>query len=121
VIGTWWPVVKPKGLSRPAWRWTAPAIVLLACAVALFLIHAGRRAPLKQIAEITSAHAAATRAATEKADVHLTSPRSNDQPVTAVIKDELCGVSDTDLARAKGETLGQHVARVTDAVLKSSV
>jgi hypothetical protein len=108
--------VKPKELFWPAWRWTALAIVLLACVLAMFIVRGGRTPP-KQIAEISSAQPFGIRAKSQGADARAAPHPTIAEPVSTPVKDELCGVSGSALLRTGDETIEQHVTRVTEPVI----
>jgi hypothetical protein len=106
-----------NGSFGPAWRWVALAIAVLGCVLALLLVRSGR-SPHKQIAAVGSAPPALTRAGGEKANAHaVMQPPSPSETAAAAVKDELCGVSESDSLRAGNETLEQHVARLTEAAI----
>jgi len=108
--------MKIKGSFRPWWRWIALAIAVLGC-VTLLLVRNGR-SPHKQIATVGSTPPALIRAGPEKANAHAAmQPASPRETAATAVKDELCGVSESDSLRAGNETLEQHVARLTEPAI----
>jgi hypothetical protein len=105
--------MKINGSFRPAWRWIALAIVLLACVLVICLVR-GARAPQRPIAETVGANRPVIRGNHERVDAHATAQPAPTQPPATSVKDELCGVSGPALFRAEDETIEQHVARVTE-------
>jgi hypothetical protein len=109
--------VKAETSSGRAWRWIALAIAVLGCVLTLLLVRSCGH-PQKQIAA-GRAPPVTTRAGPEKANARaaMQVPAPRETTATAV-KDELCGVSESDSLRAAGnETLEQHVARLTEPAI----
>jgi hypothetical protein len=99
------------------WRWAALAIALLAL---LVLLLTARRAPPKQIAQATPAHNfVVSRVPGAYAPLHTAARHAEAHAAHAALVDELCGMKGSNLRRAAGETIGQHVMRVTRAVISS--
>jgi hypothetical protein len=95
------------------WRWAALAIALLAL---LILLLTARRAPPKQITEaIPARNFVVSRVPRVYAPLHTVARRAH--APSAALVDELCGMKGSNLRRAAGETIGQHVMRVTRTVI----
>lgn len=97
------------------WRWAA-VIALLAL---LTLLLTARRAPPRQTADTIPSRTFVVGANLESAysRVNIVAQHAEVRPSRAVIVDELCGMKGPDLRRAADETIGQHVVRVTRAVI----
>jgi hypothetical protein len=97
------------------WRWAALAIALLAL---LILFLTARRAPPKQITEaIPARNFVVSRVPRAYAPLPTVARHAEAHAPKAALVDELCGVKGSNLRRVAGETIGQHVMRVTRAAI----
>ena len=106
--------MKTKVPVRRAWRWIALAAVL-ASLLAVFL-ETGRTRQ-EQVAQPVAAITAPVRANPETMPFLAATPYIASDRHSPVVKDELCGVSGSDVFRAGDETVEQHVARVTEPAI----
>jgi len=103
-------------LTPPHWRWIILGALAL-FALLLFLVLLNRQRP-----EATSAGPSASASSSRgPRDMSLPGPSHPTPASTAAaetgVKDNLCGVSGSELLRKSGESIQQHVARLTDATM----